>query len=293
MQFSLRTNWFPFLLLMVPAVAIMAVLVLFPLINGVRVSFTDATPLRPDTRWVGVENFVYLLEDSQFREVVYNSVLIVGTSTIVSLIVGFAIALALNRGLRGAGLFRAAIFQIWVVPWIVIAIVWGWLYNADFGLINHLLVSAGLFDERLNWLFNEVPAQLAIISGYTWRSIPFMMVVSLAALQSIPKEILESAAIDGAGFLRQVFHVILPLLRNILLILALVQSVRFFQEMTLPWVLTHGGPVNATMTISMYTYKLAFDSWDFGLASAVGTLWLAVLMVFAVVYMRGLVRDVR
>ncbi len=293
MQFSLRTNWHAFLLLMAPAIAIMAVLVLFPLVNGVRVSFTDASPLNPQTHWIGFENFVYLLEDRQFHEVVYNSVLIIGVSTVLSLIIGFAIALLLNTGIRSAGLFRAAIFQIWVVPWIVIAILWGWLYNVDHGLINHLLMSAGLLDARLNWLFNEFPAQVAIISGYTWRSIPFMMVVSLAALQSIPKEILESAAIDGAGYFRQVFHVILPLLRNILLILMLVQSVRFFQEMTLPWVLTHGGPINATMTISMYTYKLAFDSWDFGLASAVGTLWLAVLMVFAVFYMRGLVRDIR
>ena len=142
-------------------------------------------------------------------------------------------------------------------------------------------------------LFNEFPAQVVIISGYTWRSIPFMMVVSLAALQSIPKEVMESASIDGAGFFEKVFHIIIPLLRNILLVLALVQSVRFFQEMTLPWVLTHGGPINATMTISMYTYKLAFDRWDFGLASAVGTLWLLVLVLFAVVYMRGLRQDIR
>lgn len=293
MQFSFHRNWLPFALLLLPAVGLIGALVLFPVLNGIRVGFTNASPLEPDTRWVGLDNYRYLMEDREFHEVVYNSVLIIGSSTVLSLIIGFALALLLNSGIRNANIFRAAIFQIWVVPWIVIAILWGWLYNVDFGLINHLLMRAGLLDERLNWLFNEFPAQVAIISGYTWRSIPFMMVVSLAALQSIPKEVMESASIDGAGFFDQVFHVILPLLRNILLVLALVQSVRFFQEMTLPWVLTHGGPVNATMTISMYTYKLAFDSWDFGLASAVGTLWLVVLVVFAVVYTRSFRHEIR
>ncbi len=271
--------------------AIMGGLVFFPLVNGVRLSFTNASPLRPDTHWVGLENFAYLLEDGDFGEVIFNSIFITGSSTILSLIIGFSIALILNTGIRGAGFFRAAIFQIWVVPWIVIAILWGWLYNSDFGLINHILLRMGILSEPLNWLFNEIPAQIAIISGYTWRSIPFMMVVSLAALQGIPKEVLEAAAIDGAGFFQRVFYIIIPLLRNILLILVLVQAVRLFQDMTLPWVLTHGGPINATMTISMYTFKLAFDSWDFGLASAVGTLWLFVLILIAALSMRGLRQE--
>jgi multiple sugar transport system permease protein len=118
-----------------------------------------------------------------------------------------------------------------------------------------------------------------------------MMVVSLAALQSIPKEIMEAASIDGAGFFRRVVYIIIPLMRNILMVLALVQAVRLIQDMTLPWVLTHGGPINSTMTISMYTFKLAFDSWDFGLASAVGTLWLFVLILLAAISMRTLSRN--
>jgi multiple sugar transport system permease protein len=277
--------------MMVPAMAIMGGLVLFPLFNGIRMSFTNASPLKPDTHWVGLENFAYLFEDREFGEVIYNSVFIIGSSTILSLVIGFAIALLLNSGIRGAGFFRAAIFQVWIVPWIVIAILWGWLYNSDFGLINHILMQLGILREPVNWLFNEIPAQITIITGYTWRSIPFMMVVSLAALQSIPKEIMEAASIDGAGFFRRVVYIIIPLMRNILMVLALVQAVRLIQDMTLPWVLTHGGPINSTMTISMYTFKLAFDSWDFGLASAVGTLWLFVLILLAAISMRTLSRN--
>ena len=119
-----------------------------------------------------------------------------------------------------------------------------------------------------------------------------MMVISLAALQGIPRELLESAAIDGAGFFRQLWFIIIPLLRNILLVAALLQGVRFFQEMTIPWVTTQGGPINATMVLSMYTYKLAFDDWDFGLASTVGTLWLLFLLLVSYFYVKAFVKQI-
>ena len=112
------------------------------------------------------------------------------------------------------------------------------------------------------------------------------------ALQGIPREFLESSEIDGAGFLQRQRYIVLPLMQNILMVAALLQAVRFFQEMTMVFVLTQGGPVNATMVLSLYTYKIAFEDWDFGLASAVGTFWLAMLLVFAMVYVRFALRRV-
>jgi multiple sugar transport system permease protein len=118
------------------------------------------------------------------------------------------------------------------------------------------------------------------------------MVICLAALQGIPSELIESAAIDGASFLQRQRYVILPLMQNIILVAALLQAVRFFQEMTMVFVLTQGGPVNATMVLSLYTYKTAFEDWDFGLASAIGTVWLILLMAFALLYVRVALRKV-
>jgi ABC-type sugar transport system permease subunit len=112
------------------------------------------------------------------------------------------------------------------------------------------------------------------------------MVVSLAAIRSVPRDILDASSIDGADYFRRVFFVIIPLLRNIILTMALLQAVRFFQEMTMPFILTEGGPGNATMVLSMYTYKLAFTYWDFGLASTVGTVWLVFLVIFGFIYVR-------
>ena len=273
-------------LLFAPGLLVTAVFLIWPLVNGIRLSLTNASPLRPVSRFVGLSNYDYLLRDPVFWEIVGNTFLIVSVAIALSLLVGFGLALLLNQGLKGTAVFRTGVFVIWVVPWISVAILWGWVFNADYGILNYALRALGLIDGNINWFADANLARLAIILGFAWRMIPFMMVVSLAALQSVPREILDAAAVDGAGYWARLRDIVLPLLRNILFIIALLQGIKLFQEITLPWVLTQGGPVNATTTLSLYAYKLAFQRWDFGLASAVGTLWLAFLTAFALVYLR-------
>ena len=288
MQLNKILQKYPFVISMffLPSMLLVGVFIIYPLLNGVYLSFTNASPLEKSPVFVGFDNFTYLLEDPEFWEVLYNSVLIVGSSIISALVLGFALALLLNSKLRASNFFRTGVFQVWIVPWITIAVLWGWLFNADYGIINYILVSTGIIKENLNWFARPHLAQFVIILAFTWRMIPLMMVISLAALQSIPQELLEAAAIDGANYLRRLRYVMLPMVRNILLILSLLQTVRVFQEITLPWILTHGGPVNATMTLSIYTFKIAFEMWDFGLASTVGTIWLIVLIMFGTIYVK-------
>lgn len=289
MSAILRKHPFVLVVLFAPAVLLVGLFMLYPLLNGVRLSFTNASPLRPTTSWVGLENYADLLSDPRFWEIVANSFAIIFASIAISTAAGFAIALALNTGIRFARLFRTGVFQVWVVPWITVAILWGWLFNADYGIVNFVLLDLGLIAEGKKWLNDPLLAQSVIVAGFAWRMIPFMMVVSLAAVQSVPRELMEAAAIDGAGWLRQIVFVVLPLVRNVMLSVALLQAVKLFQEVTLPWILTQGGPVNATTMLALYAYKLAFQNWDFGLSSAVGTLWLAFVLLFAVGYMRLLV----
>ena len=279
--------------LLLPSVLLVGAFIIYPLLNGLRLSFTNASPIRANERWVGLRNFDKLLTDNDFWEIVFNSALIVGVSIIIALIIGFFFALMLNSKLRGTGMFRTAVFQVWIVPWIAVTILWGWLFNADFGIVNFTLQNLGLLEEPLNWLADPTLAQIVVILGFGWRTVPFMMVVSLAALEGIPEELLEAAAIDGASYLKRLYFVIIPLVRNVMLTVGLLQAVRMFQEITLLWVLTQGGPVNATTTLSLYTFKLAFQRWDFGMASAVGTLWLIFITLFALVYMRMLVAPAR
>lgn len=291
MQLILRRSPLALIILFAPGLLVTLIFMIYPVVNGVRLSFTNATPLRGTQHYIGLSNYTFLLEDPVFWEIIGNTFLIVGLAVAISMVVGFALALALNEGLRGTYAFRVGIFQIWVVPWISVAILWGWMFNADYGVVNSVLQAVGLIDENLNWFADPWLARGVIIAGFAWRMIPFMMVVSLAALQSVSREILDAAAVDGAGYWQRLRDIVLPLLRNMLFIIGLLQGVKLFQEITLPWLLTSGGPINATTTLSLYAYKLAFQNWDFGLASTVGTLWMLLLLAFALVYLKFLVRG--
>ena len=277
-----KDPWF-FAGLILPAAAIVGFLILYPVINGVILSFTDVSPLRNEPlNFVGFENYQYLLEDDVYYASVFNTSYIVFVSSALAVMMGFLIALLLHFGVkRFAPLFRALVFQIWVFPWICITILWGWMFNKEYGLVNYLITAAGITESNMDILFHESGAQWVMIAGFTWRSIPFLMVIALAGLQTISTEIIEASELDGASFISRVKHVIVPMIRNVLMVALLLDSVRFFQEMTLPLLLTQGGPVNATMVLSLFTYQLAFENWDFALATAAGTLWLVFLITIS------------
>ncbi|MCM0021985.1 MAG: sugar ABC transporter permease [Tagaea sp.] len=279
--------------LFVPTVAIALVLLVWPFLNGVLIAFTDASPKSRSWNWVGFENFDYIFSDRTFWEVARNSLVIVLGSTFLATVLGFLLALLLNENLRGTRLFRTMIFQGWVVPWIAIAVLWGWLFNFDYGIVNHLLVSIGVLDANANWLADGTLATIVVMTGFVWRIIPFMMITFLAALQGISQDLIEAARIDGATYLQRLRHIVLPLVRNVVVVAALLQAVRLFQELTLPLVVTAGGPINATTTLSLYTYKLAFQQWDFGLAGAVGVFWSVALVLASALFAWSVDRRAR
>jgi multiple sugar transport system permease protein len=276
--------------LFAPSALLMGALALYPFLNGFVLSFTNRSPFYPDTSFVGLDNYTYLLTDPAFWDVVWNTAFIVLFSVFVAAIIGFALALLLDRIPFGRRAFRALIFQGWIVPWVTVAVLWGWIFNADYGIVNWMLRDVGLLDGPLSWITDPFRAQIVIISGFVWRIIPFMMVMSLAGLQGVPDELLDAAHVDGANAWQRLRFIIVPLCVNVLLVAALLQSVRLFQELTLPYVVTQGGPINATTTLSLYTYKVAFQQWDFGLASAVGMLWSVALIIFASLYVKLLVQ---
>jgi multiple sugar transport system permease protein len=278
------------LLFMSPAILLSAALVLYPLLNGIRLSFTNASPLSKRLRYVGFDNFTRLLTSEDFWTAVANSIGLVAVSVGLALVLGYLIALLCDAGIRAVSAFRTAVFLVWVVPWISVAILWGWLFDANYGLINAILQSLGIISAPVNFLADAFLARMMLVVAFVWRMAPFMMIVSIAALRGVPKELREAAAIDGAGYWRQQASVVLPLVRPALATVTLLQIVKLMQEMTLPWVLTKGGPVDATTVLSLYTYKLAFQRWDFGLASAAGTLWLVLVGGFCFIAVRAMAR---
>ena len=278
------------LLFMAPAMLLSAALVMYPLLNGIRLAFTNASPLSKRLRYVGVDNFVRLLTDDGFWTAVANSVGLVAVSVAMALVAGYLIALLCDELRVGVTLFRTAVFLVWVVPWISVAILWGWLFDSNYGVINAILQNLGLIQAPVNFLADPWLARMMLVLGYVWRMTPFMMIISIAALRGVPKDLREAASIDGAGYWQTQLSIVLPLVRPTLAVVAVLDIIRLMQEMTLPWVLTKGGPVNATEVLSLYTYKLAFQRWDFGMASASGVLWLVLVAGFAFVATRLLAR---
>jgi multiple sugar transport system permease protein len=278
------------LLFMAPALLLSAALVLYPLLNGARLAFTNASPLSKRMHYVGFDNFVRLLNAEGFWTATLNSIGLIAVSVGLALMAGYLIALLCDAMMRGVAIFRTAVFLVWVVPWISVAILWGWLFDANYGLLNAILQNLGIVAAPVNFLADPWLARMMLVVAYVWRMTPFMMIISIAALRGVPRELREASSIDGAGYWQQQFGVVLPLVRPTLITVAVLDVVRLMQEMTLPWVLTKGGPVNATEVLSLYTYKLAFQRWDFGMASASGMLWLAMIAIFAFVATRWMAR---
>ena len=179
-----KEPWF-FTVLVFPAALLVGFLILYPVINGIILSFSNSSPLNQEPlKFVGLDNYRYLLEDDVYYASVFNTSFIVFTSSAIAVVMGFMIALLLHFGVkRFAPLFRALVFQVWVVPWICITILWGWMFNKEYGLVNYMMTASGITDTNMDILFNESGAQWVMIAGFTWRSIPFLMVIALAGLQ--------------------------------------------------------------------------------------------------------------
>src|SRR5258708_4106444 len=146
------------ILLFLPSGLLVGLFLIYPLLNGIWLGFTDASPLSRALNFVGTENFEYLLADPRFWEVLWNSAFLIITSIVLSTVLGFVLALLLNRATRFVGLFRTAIFQVWLIPWIAVAILWGWIFNSDYGILNFILVHSGLLRRPLKWLADPLLA---------------------------------------------------------------------------------------------------------------------------------------
>lgn len=277
-------------LLTLPAVVLFAAIVLYPLIGSLTTSLFQQSLVIPGRSFVGLDNFRHVLDD-QFWPVLQNTLVFTVFSTACPFILGFALALALNTRLPGRAVLRGAFLFPWVIPGVVVSFAWLWIFNANYGLLNGVLVQLGLIDAPVSWLGDPTTAMLAVIVAKTWASFPWIMVMLLAGLQTVPATLHEAAAMDGAGTLRRFWHITLPHLRGIIGIVVLLEVIWNFQHFDMIYVLTGGGPAGATTTFAVAVYETAFKGFDLGRAGALGALWLLLLLVLVVGYVRLAERE--
>jgi len=207
-------------------------------------------------------------------------------SVSLELLLGLAIALLLQRSFRGRGWMRVVVLLPWAIPTVVSARMWEWLYNAEFGLLNYVAALAGLTTQPVNWLGDPFWALHAAIVMDVWKTMPFAAILLLAGLQTIPRDLYQAARVDGANPWQIFRSVTLPLLKPMILVVLLFRTLDAFRVFDAVYVLTGGGPANSTETLSIYTYKVLFQTLQFGYGSALAVVTFAAVALISLLYLK-------
>ena len=273
-----RARWHA-LAFVAPAGLLLLLLVAFPLVEVARNSLWNRNLVDPTvTGFAGFDNFTTVLTDDSFWPSVWRTAEWTVLSVAGEYVLGLTSALALARSVRGVSLFRALTVIPWVVPIVVAGLDWSWMLSPDFGVINAWAVRCGLIPHPIDWLgqIDLVLPTIALVN--VWRSFPFYTISMLAALQAIPSEVVEAASLDGAGPLARLRFVTLPYLRPVTITLVLMHVIWTAINFDFIWVMTEGGPLNASQTLPIMIYRFGMRDFDVGAASALATMILGVLV---------------
>src|SRR4051794_5095214 len=269
-----------------PGVIIFSVFTLAALIFAFYLTFHRWSIIEPAKPFVGLQNYHDMIHDERFVQSVLNTVYFTGASVPVTMGIGLVLALLLNQPIRGRALFRTAYYLPVVTPFVVSALLWKWLYNGQYGLFNYYLMKGHVIDQPLLWLSDKHLAMPAVVIMSIWSGVGFSMVVCLVGLQAIPEQLYESAKLDGAGTLRRIWYVTIPMLRPTTLFLLVIGIIGSLQVFTQIFVMTSGGPVNKTTTMVYYMYLWGFKYFDMGYASTLAFALFAMMLVFTIFQLR-------
>lgn len=267
-------------LFILPKLILFVGLLVFPMLASLYVSLTDWTMLRQAV-FVGLRNYLHAFSDPVFWQALGNTFRYALSTVPAYAVLSLALAIFFNRSLAGVGVFRAAAFIPVVASMTVAATIWRYLYNPDFGLFNAILGRAGL--PPVLWLGNPTIALYSVAVVIIWQNVGFYMIIFLAGLQGIPTAFYEAARIDGATAWQSFWRITLPLMRPTLFVVVVVSTIWCFQIFPAPYILTGGGPNNATISLVQYIYSNGFEYYEMGYASAIGYLLLLIIVALSLV----------
>jgi multiple sugar transport system permease protein len=284
----MRKNWSAYLFL-APGLIHFAIFTLFAVGFAFYISFHEWNIIRPEKPFVGLENYLRLLQDTRFHRAVANT-LIFMVGVPLNLSFALAVALLLNTKVRGQAIYRTLFYLPVVTPLVVSAIIWKWVYQGDYGLLNYYLLKFGLIEQKIFWLADPNLALPALIIMGIWTGTGAPMVIYLAGLQSIPEEMYDAARVDGANAWQRLLYITIPLLKPTTFFLVVTAVIATFQIFTEVYIMTNGGPLNRTTTIGYYLYTNAFRELDMGYATAMAFVLFGMIFVFTLLqwkYTRG------
>lgn len=291
-RWSLRRRERAFALaLLAPCFAFVAVFAFYPILYSVYLSLHRIVLGLPQLGqpFVGLANYAALAGDAVARQALANTLIFVVASTALELLLGLAIALVINRTFPGRGAVRAAVLVPWAIPTVVSSQLWRFLYNDQYGLVNFALFGSATGHYRA-WLADPTWARVALVTADVWKTSSFAALLILAGLQTIPDDLYEAARIDGAGAWHRFRRVTLPLIRPALLVALLFRTLDAFRVFDLVFVMTQGGPGDATNVLQFYGYKKIFTEGRMGYGSAISVGVFGLNLAFAVAYLAALRR---
>lgn len=272
-------------LLIAPTVLIFCAVIVYPLISAIYLGlFSIYTPTM-EGEWVGLDNYRQLLASGEFWRSLANNLIWTAGTLALQLVFGILVALMLHRHLVFRALARSLVLFPYFLSTVVAVLVWRWLFNDLYGVLNHLLMWAGIVDMPVDWLGSMPNAMISLIFIGAWKYFPFVVIAVLARLQAIPDELYEAASIDGAGAWARFTDVTLPQLRDVLIVVVLLRTIWDFKEFDLIYLMTGGGPIIGTQTLPLMVYKEAFALNQMGGASAVAVLMMLIMLLFMSLYL--------
>ncbi len=272
--------------LIAPAAIMTGIFILWPVVDSVYKSFLEygikniisGTP----GEWNDFDNYISLFQNDKLVPAIITTFTFVICVVLSQFIFGMALALVLNSKIRGARVLRSVMMIPWVVPTVISALIWLWIYQAQYGLLKYLASLVGVADFAI--LNNPDTALIGVMIAALWKQIPLTTLLLLAGLQNVPGDILEAATVDGAGAVRKFFAIVLPYMHSVVKIVLSMAIIENFKQFPLIWTMTTGGPSNSTTTLAVLSYREAFVSYDLGSGAAVTTIWMALMMIVVFLY---------
>jgi multiple sugar transport system permease protein len=282
----MRRNALAGWLLLSPSLLLIGGLVLYPIVYNFWLSLLDKHAFLPAQSFVGLKHYIYFSSDEQFWSAFRYGCIYAGSTLGLQLLLGIPAALLLNEGFAGRNLLRGVVLFPYMIPTIVAVILWKWLLNDSYGLVNHLLVAGGLVRAPLPWLGKDY-IMVSLVLTSVWQFFPFVVITYLARLQTIPPELYEAATVDGAGAWRRFRHVTLPQTRSVLFVIVLLRSIFMFTKFDTVWLMAgEGGVSRYVRTLPVYAYARSFTYLQAGMGAALAVLMFLMLVAASAVYFR-------
>jgi len=268
-----------------PAVILVFIFVIIPILIGVKTSFYNYKLNDINKYFNGLANYKEILKEPILYKSLWNSFKWVVGSLFFQVILGLALALCLNKSFKGRGIYQAIVLAPWAVSGFLIGLIWKWLFNGQYGLINDLLIKMKIMTNPISFISQENTALLSTIIANIWYGIPFFAIMILAALQSVPQDMYEAAEIDGATTIKKFFSITLPYIKPTLIVTIMLRVIWIFNFADIIYTMTNGGPANSSETLATYVIFKAYTALDFGQASAIGVIFMIILFLYVGIYL--------